>query len=92
VLTCDFSGTKARVRFFKNLHGVRDIIRSFFKSLRVPFAARRRKEITPVYVNCARDLFQWIGNRMYYRFTEWDDVFGVERLGAKLDESFSLRR
>jgi hypothetical protein len=40
-------------------------------------------------VKCGRDLFQWIGNRMYYRFTERNDVYGrdvchdVEVIGEK---------
>jgi hypothetical protein len=41
----DFSRTEAFIRL--DLHGVRDIIWTFFKSLRVPFAAWRDKEITP---------------------------------------------
>ena len=86
-LSWDLGGTKARVRFFKDLHGVRDIIWTFFKSFRIPFTAWCRKEVTAVDVNCAGDPFQWIGNRMDYRFTEGNDFFGIECLCAKLDES-----
>src|SRR4029453_13783517 len=85
--TCDLGCTKALVRFFKNPHQVRDIIRTFFKSLRVPFAAWGREGVPAVYVDCGRDLLQWIGNRMYHGFTEGDNVLRVDRLGSQLDEA-----
>src|SRR4030095_404784 len=85
--TCDLGGTKALVRFFKNPHQVRDIVRTFFESFWSRFAARRRKEVTAVYVDRGRNLFQWMGNRVYHRFTEGNDVLGVDRLGSPLNKS-----
>src|SRR5215510_14073089 len=59
----------------------------FFESLRIPFAARCREKVTAVHMDCGRNLFHWIGNRMYHCFTEGDNVLRVDRLGSQLDET-----
>src|SRR5262249_6544603 len=83
----DFSRTKALVGLFKNPHQVCDIIRTFYESLRIPFAARCREKVTAVHMDCGRNLFQWIGNRMYHCFTEGDNVLRGDCLGSQLDET-----
>ena len=90
--SCNLAGTKALVRFFKNPHQVRDIVRTFLESSRIPFAAWRREEVTAVHVDCGRNLFQWIGNRMYYRVTEGMTSLVSAVLAPNSMSPLSLRR
>src|SRR5215510_9773550 len=59
----------------------------FFESLRIPFAAWCCEEVTSVHMDCGRNLFQWIGNRMYHCFTEGNNVLRVDCLSSQLDET-----
>src|SRR5215475_1012745 len=59
----------------------------FLKSVRIPFAARCRKKITAINMNCSRDLLQWVGDRMYHCFTEGNNVFGIDGFASQLDKS-----
>ncbi len=62
------------VRLLKSSQGALDIIWALFKRFRIPFAARRSKEISAVNMDGGGNLIQWIRNSVDYRRAQRDRV------------------
>src|SRR5215207_8802897 len=56
------SYTQPRVRVFERASRVLEVVRPLFECFRVPFAARRREEVSAVHVNRGGDALERIGD------------------------------
>src|SRR6266576_3963628 len=68
----------------KSSHGVLYVIGALFKRVRIPFAARRGKEISAVNVDRRGNLIQWIRNSVNNRCPKRRCVLRVQLLAPVL--------